>query len=267
MLMQRVLTAMVIVAAVLVAIFWLPKSVVFAILGLLLLIAAWEWSGFIGSKKMRTRIGYPLIVAALMLLLWWGLADDSSLSLLLWLTLAWWLVALIWVTSFPSKVNSAATVVSGFLVLIPAWASLGSLYLIRPDGPELLLVMLVIVWAADIGAFLSGKLFGRVKLAPQVSPNKTWEGAVGGIASATVAAYGGAFWLDAPVVAFVPLGIGVASVSIVGDLTVSMFKRHAGLKDSGKIFPGHGGLLDRMDSVAAAAPLFLLGIGWLGMLA
>lgn len=261
----RVLTALAVIPVILAVLFLLPRKGVISLLGLLLLIAAWEWSGFIGVRNIASRVAYALVVGALMVVLWPWSNSEPNLALLLWLTLAWWLVAAVWVASFPGKVNGTAAALCGFLVLIPAWASLGRLYVWNADGPQLLLMMLLVVWAADIGAFFSGKLFGRVKLAPRVSPNKTWEGVVGGIIAASVVAYLGARWFELSTAAFVGLCIAVAALSIIGDLTVSMFKRHAGLKDSGELFPGHGGLLDRMDSVAAAAPLFLLGMGWVGM--
>ena len=126
-----------------------------------------------------------------------------------------------------------------------------------------MLFLLLLVWAADIGAFFAGRSFGRLKLAPQVSPAKTWEGVLGGLGAAALVAAAGAWWFDLPRVAFLSLCLAVALISVVGDLTESMFKRYAGLKDSGSVFPGHGGVLDRIDSVTAAAPLFLLGLRWM----
>ena len=124
---------------------------------------------------------------------------------------------------------------------------------------------MLIVWAADTGAFVAGKLFGRVKLAPQISPGKTWEGVIGGLLTVAVLAAAGGWLFDVRISVLVPFCMAIACASVVGDLTVSMFKRTSGLKDSGAIFPGHGGVLDRVDSVAAAAPLFALGIGWAGL--
>ncbi len=138
--------------------------------------------------------------------------------------------------------------------------------LTRDSGPVLVLIMLVIVWAADIGAYFVGRAVGRVKLAPQVSPGKTWEGVIGGLAAATLAAIVAAGWAGLTIAQGVGLGISVAAISVIGDLTVSMFKRNAGLKDSGRLFPGHGGVLDRIDGVTAAAPLFAIEATWLGMI-
>jgi phosphatidate cytidylyltransferase len=188
--------------------------------------------------------------------------------LLLWIAAAWWLFAFLWVTLAPAVQSRAAAALSGALVLVPAWVAIAHLFLyaaprINVSGSRLVLFVLALVWAADIGAFFAGRQFGRLKLAPRVSPAKTWEGVLGGMAAAAVVAAAGAWWFDLPRVAFLSLCLAVTLVSIVGDLTESMFKRYAGMKDSGSLFPGHGGILDRIDSVTAAAPVFLLGLRWL----
>ena len=132
-------------------------------------------------------------------------------------------------------------------------------------GVEYLLFTLLIVWLADGGAYFAGKAFGRVKLAPGISPGKTWEGVVGGMLLVVVLALAGAVYMDASIAVLLPFCLAVGALSVVGDLTVSMFKRTVGLKDSGSLFPGHGGVLDRIDSLSAAAPLFALGVTWLGI--
>jgi phosphatidate cytidylyltransferase len=132
-------------------------------------------------------------------------------------------------------------------------------------GPKWVLFALVLIWAADIGAFFVGRRFGRTRLAPNVSPGKTWEGVVGGlVASALVAALGSGLFGQPPLW-FVPLCLAVVAFSIVGDLTESLLKRFAGLKDSGSLFPGHGGVMDRIDSVTGAAPILLFVLIKLGV--
>ncbi|HEX9140139.1 MAG TPA: phosphatidate cytidylyltransferase, partial [Steroidobacteraceae bacterium] len=121
-------------------------------------------------------------------------------------------------------------------------------------------------FGTDIGAFFAGRAYGRIKLAPRVSPAKTWEGVIGGLLLATALGVGGAYWFGEPVSLFVPLCLATAAFSVVGDLTESMLKRSVGMKDSGRLLPGHGGILDRIDSVTAAAPVFSLGLLWLGVL-
>ena len=133
-------------------------------------------------------------------------------------------------------------------------------------SPKLLLFALLIVWVADMGAYFAGKQFGRVKLAPSISPGKTWEGVFGGLVLVVVLTLVWAHFGEMELNVLLPFCLAVGALSVVGDLTVSMFKRTAGVKDSGKLFPGHGGVLDRIDSVSAAAPLFALGLNWLGLL-
>jgi phosphatidate cytidylyltransferase len=147
--------------------------------------------------------------------------------------------------------------------LVPVWLALVRLH---EQGPQLMLFLLLLVVAADIGAYFAGRALGKHKLAPRVSPGKTWEGVGGGLVAAAMMAAFGVWWFDMDAVPFMALCIVVAIASVVGDLTESMFKRHAGLKDSGNLLPGHGGVLDRVDSVTAAAPVFLIGLERLGLL-
>jgi phosphatidate cytidylyltransferase len=164
---------------------------------------------------------------------------------------------------YPTAIKPPVTAVCGVFVLLPAWLACVHLILVEPLGAEWVLLVLVIVWAADVGAYVVGRRFGRVRLAPRVSPGKTWEGLLGGLAGAALGASFGGLYFGWPAAQFIPLGLSVGAISVVGDLTVSMFKRNAGLKDSGRLVPGHGGLLDRIDSVNAAVPLFVIELFWL----
>jgi phosphatidate cytidylyltransferase len=145
---------------------------------------------------------------------------------------------------------------------VPAFVALARLQTSEgiARGPLLVFFLALLVCAADVGAYFAGRRFGRHKLAPRVSPGKTWEGAAGGAVVVALVAWIGALRFDLPVLAMMAFGIGIATVSVIGDLTESMFKRAAALKDSGGILPGHGGMLDRLDSVTAAAPLYALGL-------
>lgn len=261
MLRQRVFTALAAFGGLLVVLFILPPVAVKVVFALLILAGAWEWSGFLKLRANRARLSYVGLIAVLLAAVV-GLADDVAVDMVLKIALAWWLVALIWVFNFPTPIPRPAGWICGALVLIPAYLAIVSLYMLQP---ALLLFVLIIVWAADIGAYFAGKRFGRVKLAPSISPGKTWEGVLGGLALVSVLTLIRAQWLSIDVAVFLPFCLAVASISIVGDLTVSMFKRNAGVKDSGRLFPGHGGVLDRIDSVTAAAPLFALGISWVGL--
>jgi phosphatidate cytidylyltransferase len=163
--------------------------------------------------------------------------------------------------------------VAGALTLLPAYAGFRALLGLpvvpgAASGPALAILVLGIVWGADIGAYFVGRRIGRTRLAPAVSPGKTWEGVGGGVLAAALVGGVGGVLLGLPPAASVPLALGVAAISVVGDLAESMFKRHVGVKDSGRLFPGHGGVLDRVDSIAAAVPLFVLAgdrLGWLAL--
>jgi phosphatidate cytidylyltransferase len=257
---ERVITALIAVAVLLLVLFALPRAAAQAVIALLILAGAWEWSGFLGSVSTPIRAMYVGLVAVLMGLVTWQAPQINGL--LFQVAVAWWICALVWTLFYPTPIPAAVRWVAGLLVLLPLYNALVVLYL---ASPAVLLGALLIVWAADTGAFVAGKLFGRVKLAPQISPGKTWEGVIGGLVTVAFLAVVGAYLFDARVAVLVPFCLAVACASVVGDLTVSMFKRTAGLKDSGSIFPGHGGVLDRVDSVAAAGPLFALGIAWTGL--
>ena len=263
---QRIVTAVVLVAVLLLAFLLLPKAFGAVLIAFFVFGAAWEWSGFLGHPGSAGRLAYVVAVAMAT-----GLAEVAvpgivPISTVAAASMLWWAFAFVWILRYQPPIGRLAAMVCGILVLLPAWLSLVALLYTRVDGRKLLLLALATVWAADVGAYFAGRRFGRVKLAPQVSPGKTWEGVIGGLICAALTAAAGAAVLGHPVGPALPLGLSVAAISVVGDLTVSMFKRNAGLKDSGNLFPGHGGVLDRVDSVTAAAPLFVLEAGWLGWL-
>ncbi len=262
MLKQRVLTAIVALAVLAVVMFVVPAVVARIAITFLMLGAAWEWSGFIFSQENKRRFFYVLFIAILIAVIFFKLPDARLVDIVFKISLAWWMAALAWMFFFPTPIAKSVAWICGALVIVPAWLALDLLYL---QTPELLLFALLIVWVADIGAYFVGKGFGRVKLAPQISPGKTWEGVIGGLSAVMLLAAIGSQVLEIDIAVLVPFCVAVAMISIVGDLAVSMFKRNAGVKDSGSLFPGHGGVLDRIDSVTAAAPLFAVALGWIGI--
>lgn len=260
MLKMRIITAIVALAALGIVLFVVPAPIAELIIGVLILAGAWEWSGFLSLPSAASRSTYVVIIGAL-LIASYALLPIVSVFVLQ-IGFLWWFTAFIWALFFPTPIPLYVRWVTGALVLVPLFVALILLYRI---GPGILLFALLIVWAADAGAYFAGKQFGRVKLAPSISPGKTWEGVIGGLLVVALLAVGAAYWSGKSLTVLLPFCLAVAALSVVGDLTVSMFKRTAGLKDSGTLFPGHGGVLDRIDSVAAAAPLFALGLGWLGL--
>jgi phosphatidate cytidylyltransferase len=265
-LMQRIVTAIVLLAVLLTVFFVLPRPAALGVLGLFIIVAAWEWSGFLALDTFFRRAVYVVLIVALMALSIWIFPQRMSVLPLLLVGLLWWFCAFVLVLRYPIVIGRDLGAICGVLVIIPAWAALVILLEAGDDGPKYVLLVLSIVWAADIGAYFFGRRFGRTKLAPSLSPGKTWEGVIGGLFMAVGAALAGAWWLELSVVFLLPMALSVAAISVVGDLTVSMFKRNAGLKDSGSLFPGHGGVLDRIDSVTAAVPLFALEATWIGLI-
>lgn len=264
---KRVLTAVVLAAVLLGILLLLPGWVTVAVLTLLVLAGAWEWSAFLLRGHSLRRVLYVALVASLMWGAWQVSATPAGRDLVLVIAVVWWLAALLWVALAPRRVSVWSAGIAGVLALVPSWLALVRLRLMFPHGAQWVLFVLVLVWMADIGAFFCGRRFGRVRLAPEVSPGKTWEGVLGGTAVSALVAIAGSAWFHVPLVSFLPLCLAAIAFSIVGDLTESLLKRFAGMKDSGSVFPGHGGVMDRIDSLTGAAPVLLLGLSLLGVVA
>jgi phosphatidate cytidylyltransferase len=257
----RVITTLFALAGIAGVLWFVPTPYIEVIIGLLLLVGAWEWAGFLGAEGPAIRVGYTLLVGVAVTTA--HMQMPAQTELILGVACAWWLIALMWTFWYPTPMPAPVRWICGLLVIAPMYVALVTLLRL---GIEYLLFVLLIVWFADGGAYFAGKRFGRVKLAPAISPGKTWEGVVGGLLLVSLLAVAVAAWRDISIAVLLPFCLAVAVISIVGDLTVSMFKRTSGLKDSGSLFPGHGGVLDRTDSIAAAAPLFALGLSWLELL-
>lgn len=260
MLKTRIITSVISLVLVGVVLFVLPPQYAEWLIGLLLVVGGWEWAGFLQFSGFAARAAYTAIIAAGLALVYFVLPDQTTL--ILQVACVWWFIAFLWTFRFPTAIPMPVRWICGLLVIVPLYAALILLFRL---GLEYLIFTLLIVWAADAGAYFAGKMFGRVKLAPAISPGKTWEGVIGGLLLVGVLAVVTGISRELSIAVFLPFCLAVAAISVVGDLTVSMFKRTAGVKDSGSLFPGHGGVLDRVDSVAAAAPLFALGLGWLGL--
>ncbi len=265
-LLTRVATALVLLVILLVVFFRLPPAAAVGLLALFTVAAAWEWGGFMGANATPWRLAFAAVVAVLIALLGIEVPGTIPVMPILYGALLWWILAAVLVLRFPVNLPMIWRLPCGLLVLVPAWVAMLTVLRSPSGGPELLLLALAVVWAADVGAYFTGRHFGRTRLAPRVSPGKTWEGVGGGLVATALVAVAGAVVLNLPVIGLVLISVVAAAVSIIGDLTVSIFKRAAGLKDSGSLFPGHGGVLDRIDSLTAAMPLFVVCAVWIGIL-
>lgn len=264
------ISAAIMIVIVVVGLFYLPTAGFALLLALVMAAGLWEWSRLIPFAALPGQVLYSLVI---LLLLWQleaaGLA--SSAIPLLWAGLGFWVVALLYLPRATVATGHGAgsrliKSLAGVLVTVPAWAALVLLHGRVPDGPFVILYLLVLVWLADSGAYFAGRQWGRRKLAPVISPGKTWEGVYGAMAVCTVFAVAvGLAYGDTLKQAAGLLLVSLLTVmfSIVGDLLESLMKRQAGIKDSSNLIPGHGGVLDRIDSLTAAAPVFFLGLHWL----
>ena len=275
MLKQRVITAIVIAAVFISALVFLSPYSFSFVMAVVVIYAAWEWSDLASISNKSIRLVYVLSVAALLMLSGYALGLtmplsrpsplnlDTSKSLMAWLA-PWWAIALLWVQGYPSSAviwgSCWIRAVLGYLVLVPAWLALVIL-IHAVQGEWLIFVVVLIVALADTGAYFFGRKFGKHKLAPNVSPQKTWEGLFGGVATNILLAIVLGILLNLDSNDWLVL-LGVVAItvlaSVLGDLLESMIKRHRGIKDSGNILPGHGGILDRLDSLTAALPVFTL---------
>jgi len=223
------------------------------------LIGAGEWGALAGLGRIGRAVYGACLALYIAAVIGFGSAGVVGPALL-WLAAAAWLLAFACVLRFPPPLPRPVLLAFGLIVLSAAWSAFFMLHGAGPGGPGLVLAGLFIVWSADVGAFFVGRGLGRTPLAPRVSPKKTWEGVGGGLALAAVTGALAAWCFGLPYALLVPLAVGVALVSVVGDLGISMLKRWAGKKDSGMLLPGHGGILDRFDGVTAGLPLFVLGL-------
>lgn len=266
MLGQRLITGALLAAAFFGALVWLPAGGLMLVIGGVVLAGAWEW-GRLANLAGAARVAYVAAVAAVLLGCHWAW-PRSALPLLVAAGL-WWLATLVWVVAYPRGArcwSGVLTPVMGAMALVPAWVA--AYWLLAQDrGAVWFGAVVVVVAGSDIGAFFGGRAWGRHRLAPAVSPGKTWEGVACGLALALVVgllavtplALGARWWLWLPVV------LSGTAAGVLGDLGESMVKRHHGVKDSGSLLPGHGGVLDRIDSLTAALPVFALGLAVSGL--
>ena len=265
MLKQRIVTA-VILAVLFVTAMTLISAPVFSTLVMLaIMVAGWEWSGLTKINSGRARAVFMLTLLAVLLVAnhqldVYGDFDQQLSYQICLFALVLWAICFLWIQGYPSSTilwgRSLVIAGIGLVFLLATWIALTAIILFD-NGKWLLLLAIIVVVLADVGGFFAGKLFGRHKLAPIISPGKTWEGFVGGLVLQLALILGLTLYLpEVAIIDIAVLVIPVALLSVVGDLFESMLKRHSGVKDSGSLLPGHGGVLDRLDGVMAALPMF-----------
>ena len=286
MLLPRIITALVLVTVAVAAVFKLPAVYFSLFIGIIVLLAAWEWTSLAGIDKLLSKLIFflALIVPMLAVQFWtvflellaqameWPGVKEYS-GALDWLVIGpvfFWVVMMVLIRKVPQELlkldlKSKYKAFIGWFVLLSAWMFLSKLRAYY--GSEMAMYFLVLIWAADIAAYFTGKKFGKDKLAEFISPGKTVQGMYGALLSGVLCGvvlslfYGFPFMIATD---FALLSVLTVLISIYGDLFFSLVKRNKGVKDSGSLVPGHGGVLDRVDSVIAAAPFYYAGILLIG---
>ncbi|TRX57095.1 phosphatidate cytidylyltransferase [Thalassomonas sp. M1454] len=280
MLKQRILTALILAPLAIAAIFFLSLQAFAGVVLAIIAIGAWEWGPLMGFDTTKRRIGFVTFIALAIAGLWYVLPPEQIWQLgglnplaenILIAASVWWALCIFMIFKYPRYSSfwtghRSIRGLFGLITLAPMWVAFlvlrsNNIVFAEFDGAYLLMLLFAFVWSADVGAYFAGKRFGKNKLMPNVSPGKTIEGFIGGnIAAAAVAIITALYfsWSIEQLFMTVALALLISSVSVVGDLTESMLKRQAGVKDSGSILPGHGGILDRIDSLTATAPVFAL---------
>ena len=263
---SRVIASLVLAPCMVLALLFLPNLWLAILIGLVSCAAAWEWASLV-EDKLVAKLLYVVVCMLLIIAAGYYLPEEHVRFLML-LGSAFWVFVLLLLTFYqPSWLGNyilqGFLAYSGYFVIVVAWVAMVKL---NQQKPSLLLFLFLIVWMADTAAYFTGKRFGKNKLAAQLSPGKTREGLLGALLGTFVLSLVGVWWFELNAlqsVYFVLLCVLTALISVVGDLFESLLKRNAGAKDSGSLIPGHGGVLDRIDSILAAAPGFVLGMYWL----
>lgn len=265
MLKERIITAVILAVALIFALLLVPPAIFSSLITVVVLVAAWEWANLIKITSMSGRVSFLISLIILLggahfILDVYGDFDQQLSYQLCLFTLALWGVIFLWIQGYPSSTilwaSRPVLVMLGLILLLSTWVSLAAI-VSSSDGRWLLLLAIVVVVLADLGGYVAGRLFGRHKMAPIISPGKTWEGFLGGLFLQLVLILALKLFIPSlTLVNLVVLIIPVALISVIGDLFESMLKRYKGVKDSGTLLPGHGGVLDRLDGVMAAMPMF-----------
>lgn len=267
MLKQRILTAFLLIPIMLLILIYLPPASFKYLTAFIAIGAAWEWSLLMGLKESRKRYLYLVLISVAFIA-----STFIATLFVLFVACIFWLFAISLLLFYPHgakwwRGSILLRGIMGLMVLVPCWLSINFIRQ-QSDGLMALIFLFVLVFGADSAAYFTGKKWGTTKLAPKISPGKSWQGLIGALLFSFLMAISTLWFLNTPIDLWpwaIVLSITTVLFSIVGDLFESMLKREVGVKDSGKLLPGHGGLLDRIDSLTAAAPIFAMGAWLIGM--
>lgn len=267
MLKQRIMTALLLLPVVVLAILYLPNPAFALLWAIALNLAAWEWSALARLHSLVSRIIWLLVIDVALLALWFNLNVSALSDTVVLVAAGFWAIVVVSLlfditrrlAALSPALYRAVSVMAGTFVIVPAWLAL---VLLHKSQASSVLLVFCLVWAADTGAYFAGRRFGKRKLAPSISPGKSWEGVIGGLLLSLALVYGWSVMAGMPQTeqrTFIIIAMIAVMVSIYGDLLESVFKRVSGIKDSGQLLPGHGGAMDRLDSITAAGPVFVAG--------
>lgn len=271
MLKLRILSALVLVPLVILAVLRLDLSGFAMVTAVAVLLGAWEWGPLVPLRSLPTRAVFIVASLVVVVLLWQFAQSETLVNTVLWVAMGGWILMLFWITApalgrEETPPHSTFKYFLGIAVLASTWLALVVLHSRPDEGPRWVLFLLFLIWFADSGAYFAGRQWGKTKLAPEVSPGKTWEGVMGALTVCALFAFGFGRYVGlqgAMLASFTLVCLVTVLFSVAGDLLESLLKRHHGVKDSGTMIPGHGGVLDRIDSLLAAAPVFLFGLRWI----
>lgn len=269
MLKQRIITAAILIPLVIWSILYASVQGFTYGLAVVLLIATLEWNKFVSYQNKVSGWLFSVVVTACFIYIEY-LANLEFIKTVIYLSLIWWLISLPLLFTFPFKAShflqhKPAKIIVGSIMLLSTFLALNLLRNSSEYGSDYVLYLLIIIWIADSGAYFSGRAWGKHKLIPNVSPGKSWEGVAGALVATLIAAFVAVDVLNISSthsIGFILVTMVTVIYSVIGDLSESMFKRMANVKDSGNILPGHGGILDRIDSLTSGLPIFLAGL-WL----
>jgi len=274
MLKQRIITALILAVLVVWALFGLPDHLLLVLFSAVILAGAWEWSRLASIDKGTTQLLFVIAQAGLIALCWWLIQNYFEIvPYILTSAVLGWFVIMFWLALYERgklviQLSQAYRCLLGLLLLSVCFLSIATIVLVFNQDRESILLLFLLIWGADVAAYFTGKAFGKSKLAPKISPGKSWQG-VGGALLMTIVITSLTWQMLNYPLSLLPklilFSLLVVILSIVGDLFESVLKRQVGMKDSSNLLPGHGGILDRIDSMISASPVYVLGMILLGV--